>query len=568
MKKILSFFNETNFFYLACAITVGAIWISGFIPNSDGHYHVTNARIILDLLTGRCPAAAGIFEINPRLIPNWTTQALMAALLYLKLPMLAVDRILLSLAVLLPVLGFRAFVKSVDGDKMPCWIVLALSLNALVHVGVYNFVIGIGIGFFILAFYFRRLQAPWNARGALILALALCAMWFSHILAFFGIGLFIFICEASLILRRPFPGVRERMVETLRKNWRFYLAFVPGLILTFLYLIEPFKAYRMIIYQDWWTNIKISSGAMISLYDFFQHFGKSTFLTEGLVCGLAFSALVLVTLVRSKTQPGFKTTARQALLCAALLFVLGICAANGTKGAWLIDARLRVVAWYFVLFALCLYRPDQTVRQMMIAIAVLAWAASLYWLCSAAHHRLKLAEGIRHDLPAFSQNALIFPLSFSSDTRIMPVLYPLLDNGKCIISLENYQARLDYFPTVFRIDAGNLPNIGVPLLDRESDSYLSGIPQMHDASLRLFEKKNNLKIDYLLVWGDEQALAEKVETLEHLPLFGKYYARNKKGFSKAIREEFLPGFEQIYRFDQKGRPYLRIFRRSGTGYKE
>src|SRR5207237_10553916 len=71
------------------------VWAFQFIPTQDGPSHLANAQILKDY--GRSPAGyEQVFELRAEPLPNWTSHALLHALLSVA-PTLMVEQILISL---------------------------------------------------------------------------------------------------------------------------------------------------------------------------------------------------------------------------------------------------------------------------------------------------------------------------------------------------------------------------------------------------------------------------------------------------------------------------------------
>ena len=107
-------------------VHLSPIWAFKFFPTQDGLSHIYNAKVLKDYHKHENYKIRDVYQLkNLTLFPNWTSHALMAALLYLFSPTVC-EKIIISLCVAGLPLSLFYFLNAVDKRKHP-WAYWGLS---------------------------------------------------------------------------------------------------------------------------------------------------------------------------------------------------------------------------------------------------------------------------------------------------------------------------------------------------------------------------------------------------------------------------------------------------------
>lgn len=575
MRKCLSILTEPTGmeragFYFILGIMCVVIWAYPYVLTFDGAAHAANARIIVELLTGECPVAARLFQLNPHILPNWTGHAFMAALIYTGLPASVAEKILFTLCLLLTATGFRMLVRTAKGNPLLSWPVLTLSLGGFLTGGAYNYMLGVGLGFIFLALYIDH-RIPPRAARLVGISLLLVLIWLSHIIAFLMCGLFVMIHE--LLLWRHAHKIdsgNQSLPASLglhiRKNSGMILAFLPAMMLTVYYLSLSFSQVK-VDYGD-----SIGKGLnllyLVSLYDFVRDYTAPDMwqFTAMLLLG-AVSLFFLGKQIVSRTTTG--TIESAALICAFSLWAMSFFTQSAVNGGWLLDARLRTLGWCFAFLTLGL-SGTHTRNQFFAYVCILLAAINIIDFSGSARRTQEIYRALTKDMPAITDHSLIYTLNLPGAPATPIWAYGTIPrylslDKKCTYDLSNYEASLDYFPVRYRTNIVAETLYQLPYF-KDRDVNLLAWLKMDNVSRTKFEERTGLKIDYVFQLGDAgRMLAYTDFASENIRLYHEKYAA---GFYKAIRTDVLKGFEPIHRFTYRDQAPFTIFKRSGTNYKE
>jgi hypothetical protein len=558
---------ETIGYYIALAILAGATWIYPFVFSDDGTVHAVNAQLITHLLKGDCPAASLLYRFNPFIVPNWTGHAVMAALIYGGATTVFAEKFLFSLCILTGALGFRYLLRVTGGNPILSWPLLGLSINIFLLAGVYNYTLGIGISFFILAWYLKRRQR--EAGFTALLALLLTLNWFSHIIAFLFTGMFILMHEIMLMLRH----VRGRgIMSYIRDNLFMVAAFLPALALTAIYFLTPYKVQN-IDYGNI-VNDGLNGIYILTLFDFLPNFEKVTFQQTGslMILGLLSIASLAWTLMSSlKTHKVLTPFATLLLLCVLILWLLSFFFQFSLMGGWLLDMRLRMLGWYMLFLTLSQIEMNKTQEHGFIYISILIAFFNLSFFVHHAKTTSAVVSTIRANMPQISDNSVVLTLDIPPPPSTLASATSslsghLLSDKKCVVDINNYEASLDYFPLRFKDDKVVSLLYQKPVHDKMRHTDLASMIKMDGVSMQKFKTKSGITVDYLFVIGNSHGL--KDYSLAKSPDYAAYYLAHEHEYAIALQNDVYKDREMAYEFRYGNQDFFRLFRHSETNYKK
>lgn len=136
---------------LLMPVSLAWVWFGDPITQ-DGPAHLAAAKIANECLAG-LPNVSGVYQLAFQPLPNWGGQALGMLLLCIFNP--GTTHLMLNLAGLwLPALGLASLMKSLGADRSKSWVmalwVSLMALNVLWTFGFTSFLLGIGIGWWLV----------------------------------------------------------------------------------------------------------------------------------------------------------------------------------------------------------------------------------------------------------------------------------------------------------------------------------------------------------------------------------------------------------------------------------
>jgi hypothetical protein len=546
-------------FYALLLLVALAPWFTGLLPENDGYNHVTNAKLIVDLLTGQCPLAAEFFRFNPHLVPNWSGHAVMAALIYGGTSFLQAELVVISLCIALPALTFRYLLKVAKTDIAYSWAALALCVNSYIWHGLYNFTLGVAFGFFAVALYLKQSGRMRHPPTLIAFSLTLLAAWFSHILAFLCAGLFIFICECRRLYQLyETEGMAYALRDYLRESIFFLAALIPGLGLCLIFFLTPSTGYTLGAAQPSLLGKFVQDLLMfVTMHDFSSSMVgyKEIRSAAAILLSILLLNMAAFHVIISKKHETAKFF-MPALVCAITLMILStIIDRFSVKGGWMIDWRLRGMAWYFIIFAASHLALNRYMRSALMLVCTFLTCFHVFWLYKVAEFKIARAEPVLAQSLPTPDNSLIYTIDLSNNMTFNTLTHILLNNRKCIINLMNNEAQFDYFPIRFKdhITHHLLKLTPVRIAEKGIDIVVS--TQMKDFDLTAFEKQTGRKIDTIFVWGDTETLKGFAHDSGE-EAFPSYVENNLPYLQKHLFTDYLGKRQIIY----KNGNYLTIYR--------
>lgn len=412
--------NWLRWLYAAMVvIALAPIWSVHYLPTQDGPSHLYNSWLLRELVRGGNAAVEHAYRIDWRPHPNWAGSVVMALLMTVVPPLVA-EKLLASGIVLL----FLAAIWMYAGEEGRPYAFFAIpfAYNVLFHLGFYNFSIGLGLYFLIVAIWWRRREQP-NAGTIVLVAGLLVLCYFCH-----PLPLVLAVATISLL------GVATRC------SWRHVLAFVPVLpLMTWFVLTQPGKRVGEHVSAEllWLTLTR----ALTSFHP------NETKLGIALVVVLA--ALIVATLV---SRPRSERNVFLIPTIAIVALYVGSPASmfNGS----LIRERMAL----FVFLVPLAWVAPRWPRSVTNAIVALLTVVSLTY---TAHLVLRYRKSDRaivdfvRSAGAIGSNTVVLPLidkRIAADgiTELPQHAFDYVALEKNDVTLDNYEANAGYFPIANR----------------------------------------------------------------------------------------------------------------------
>ena len=223
------------------------VWGFKYFPTQDGASHIYNSYVVKEYHNHENYRLREVYELNATVFPNWTSHALLLALLYV-FPPLVCEKIVLTLCIGLLPLSLFYFINGIAKRNMVFGLLgFMYAYNYLLHMGFYNFVLSMSLFFFALG-YWWRVKDKLGLLNMVVIYLLLLVTYLTHYhsyallvmsLTFFPLFLWAYKAlqgiwghkEASQPLMQR---LKERMV-TLKPTLTFLGALVPAYFILFSY---------------------------------------------------------------------------------------------------------------------------------------------------------------------------------------------------------------------------------------------------------------------------------------------------------------------------------------------
>lgn len=578
IRRIFSAENlETAGFYACLGLILLCVWYYPYLTSTDGPDHVANAALIVDLLTGRCPAAKDFFQFNTPFLPNWSGHAVMATAIFLGASLQHAEKIVFSLCILLPAIGFRRIASLYKKNDPRSWIGAALGLNqTITNSGLYNYTLGLGIFLIAVAYYLNQGKAEHKKRFLVIFALLLTGAWFSHILAFLFIGAFVFIHEANVFIRHAakdrFSALLPQFKAWLQTKWPLWGAFIPALILSVLYLQQPFKNFDMVSGspEAIWHHL----ATILFMKNFYQVQADDPNLM--VFYGLIGIPALLLALKNTVLKRADIVTV-SLVATAFMLWIIPFVSPASIQGGWMIMPRFLMAGWY-LMFAAALRSPwKKTGAQLftIYAIALLVGNVQAYAIKRA--NMQVFADRILAQAPVFKDNAVIYTLEMMGltvpgskevpifapdvDLALLPVGNILADKAHCVINLNNYEAIHDYFPLRFKISRPPGPAWGFPYLNPTDNKYYNSFLEIAQFDPLAYLKETHLPLDYIVIEGDPEMLLRSTDPAYTVQQ--NYLQKSSPVFEQRL-DEIGAFYSKIYQVRDKDGSWIRLYKNKGN----
>ena len=296
-----------------CIALLAPLCVVDVPPLLDYPNHLARALI---LAFPDNPDLARIAAPHWLITPNLGLDLLLPPLLHI-LPIHIAGRILIAVAVLLPVLGCIALHRAIFGTRS--WWPFGAALVAYSEtllLGFLNFQLALGLALLAAAGWISwRATRPAATIAAAILGAVL--LFFCHLM---GLALFV-VLAASWEIARPYPSLRA-----VCGRWALLTAVLtPAMV---LYLLSPLEAHQV---APHWPSV---TGKLHELLAPVTNYVLALDLLTAMAVGLILSAGALTGWLRFTRVSGLATGA------VALLFVL---APSGIKGTEWFDTRFVIM---------------------------------------------------------------------------------------------------------------------------------------------------------------------------------------------------------------------------------
>jgi hypothetical protein len=439
----LSRIDHPALFYGLLFFNLILLTFSRFYPSVDGPAHLYNANLLAHFLKGDEILEAW-FTLNNLPIANWTSH-LMIAGLHLILPGWLAEKVFLMLYIAGMACSFRYLVSQVN----PGNIALSLLVFPFIHTflfynGFYNFSISIIFIFFTIAYFFKAVNAH-RRPNLLVLMALLTVTCYTNLLAFFFLGLTL---GSSIVITgmQKAKGMKvgqSGLKKTIINLLLLLLASLPGLIGLGIFLMNtPFgqAAGGVSIHQKivWLLDLR-------PLIVF--HYINEEIFTRQYFLGFVLLFVFSLPAFRAVSDP-LQTRIRRSHLmlipvfAALILFFI----TPNSSGAGMMSDRYLLLLFVFVLIWIS-YRTEikKPERFILVGFVIIHLWMTLFLHMKPIVRLARNADTIYASAEHIEPYNLVLPVNLS-DSWLETHFSNYLGSDKPMIILENYEARVGWFP--------------------------------------------------------------------------------------------------------------------------
>jgi len=426
---------------------------SAFVSH-DGPSHLYNAHILNELLFSDNSIYHNYHAINPNwLQPNLSGYVLLC-FFQLFLPFLWAEKLTVACYMLLMALGFRAYLKvSVADWSWKSVLIFPFLLNAVLFWGFYNFLLGLGLFFCMIAVYEKyRPNFKWN--HLIVLVLLSLAVVYSHALVFiFGV---IYIGVRELIsIYSSAKNAGASILSSLKRS----LFMFPGGALLLVYFLNKHEEQDGFLHYDFVSRLDRINFKIESLS--FAGYSEGSFVVPMYAVFIILSIMRTVQLTKAKKWKPHHHGFLVVFFILAVLFT-----PDAASGGSIIVLRLNLMFFLFWLVWIAGMSLNKWSRGLLIfySLCTIGLLNTRYLLIKTAslqcEHIIRASEPIMKPGTVFS-TVYFKPIHPFIGPYQIHCYFELLSNidhyaalAHRSVSLHNYEAdRLienSYFPVIWK----------------------------------------------------------------------------------------------------------------------
>ncbi len=516
MKKLTGQRLELLVFTLITLFNLYPFLALHFFPTLDGASHMSNAKIISQIIVCHNELIRQFFMINPEPVPNWTAH-LILSVTGLILPAFLAEKILLLILLAGTPFAFRSLLRTIAPNNIfYAYLIFPFLQSMFFYFGFYNFCIAIIFLLITLTFWVRRvgvMEKPWNL---LRLAGLITLTYFSHILAF-GALLVIIACyilsSAFYDLAYNKKGLRKSVDGLIRQSIQVVIASaLPLLLFFYFFLSRPGSGGIIHLPFQTLLNNLLNMQPLI-VFDGIRE-GKLTYLLFRLIVVFALIALIFRTykfvrniikpkeISESNHTPGFYS----GWIFLSIVFLMGLyfTLPDAMGSASYTTYRLGFIA--FLLLILWIAASRLYIYTGLVA-AVLAIYLNFSLLSMKESKVLELEQiaiSCNKASDFVAPNSVLLPI-YCMDNWFIGHFVDYIAIDKPMVMLYNYECETGFFPV--RTNQEDKPN------------YYLGNPGVHRRLIKFEHTKGKpfRKINYVfLVGGCNPVNTDNWEKIDHI----------------------------------------------------
>jgi len=478
-------YAEKIFFLLAALASLWPILSTPVFAMLDAPAHLYNTKLLYELLIKHNETVKQYYEFNHLIVPNWTGHILM---LFLMLFFNAVwtQKIFIIIYLVIFPYSFRYLISSNKGNITLSYFAFPLSYSYFFFLGFFNFLIGLPITLFGMAYWMRNSSAG-KLKNYLILALFSLLIFFSHPILYAVWCAFIalfFLYESAYCLYD-----KKSFKELFKSTVCVVVAILPSLILAMLYLINQPKDELTIKLKSlelltWIINIRSLLVFSMDINELKYTYFLLYSLIGILISGLTYS---VYRFIKKQDKSILQVITKLfwfdlSILILILYFILP----DESNGGGYISSRLNLLFFIFLVLGFSQLKQFKLINILFVIAVLFAFNTQLFYFNSIMKPLNKNAEAVIKLSDYIEEGKTLISID-KSQNWMQGHLCNYVGANKLIFTQENYEASKRYFPLVWNMKARPELYFG----EVKSDNtcvYLMPV-----------ENKNKIEADYVML---------------------------------------------------------------------
>ncbi|MBC7488127.1 MAG: hypothetical protein H7282_15405 [Cytophagaceae bacterium] len=532
MSKYSFNYLEKIFFFLIVILNLMPILSGTFFPSLDGPAHLYNAQIIHSLLLDGHSQLNSFFSLNPEPVPNWIGHFILVCCNLFFSAEISEKTLVLLYAVGLPIV-FRSFIKAVSPQNILfSYFIFPFTYSFVFMIGFYNFSIALIFLFITLTYWIKHNTANFSIKRAVILFLLVALTYFSHILVFVLLLLFLGIYTATKLVISVLQNrssLKVPLVLAFKEAGAFAISsFLPiilfcyyffsrtsgdGFYIPTLELISWLKNLRPIISYSFEKEEAFTQSIVYLIVSLLliAVYNKLTKIVWRSDLSLQSNLLLISKKIRMVSVFFFLST--------VMLFVLYFKLPDSDGSSGFVSVRLALLIFVFLICWLSTqYFPRWVLMLLVVVVLYCNFNLNNYRI-SVIRNLDEVALDCYSSAKYIAPNSVILPLNYS-DNWLQLHFSNYLGIDKPVVILENYECGTGYFPVNWNAQT---PNVSL------GNSNMSEFPcqQWRGNDSRILER-----IDYVFVLGDMNSKTDSCNAILQLTIKENYTLVNQSKYAR------------------------------------
>jgi len=434
----------------------------------DGAAHLYNSNLINHLVNDTSSPLHEFFSFNSEVLPNWSGHFLLCIINYFFKAFIAEKILLISLLVFLPI-TFRAIIQRINNNNiLLSYFIFPFTYSLPFWFGFYNFSIGLLLMFVTIYFWLIKENLKLKIKDKFILFLLILCTYFSHLLVF--CLLLIFIATRVLFfelekLRTDNSTIKSVITKIFNQALLLFATALAPLYFTFKYFFSR---------EGISTQVKIPIDELISWLfkiqplialneEIEQPFTKNIFFVFCTLIFFAFVEKMRFSIHLKNKLVTFKKFVKNSFfsinfwfLCCLILLFLFFYLPDVHANASYISIRIFLLFFLFLVLFIASLNHKKIILVVAVIIMLYNHFKLNYYYTKEAIVLGNEATRINDFASQIKPNSVVLPINFSSHW-FMGHFSNYLGVDRPLVILENYEAVQGYFPLDWNRKA--IPNL-------------------------------------------------------------------------------------------------------------
>lgn len=472
-------------FFLLLVLECVPFWIFSFFPNQDGPSHLYNAVLLAD--HGKEVIYREYYTSHLSSAGNVLTQLLLIGLLKLTLAPFLAEKLLLSIYALSLPLSLWYLLRGISSNALAFSLFGFLLIpNFFLHMGFWNFCIGIPLALFGLGYYVKH-RAVWSFRSTAVFGMLGVTVYLAHIVAWVVFTIAVVAVELEEVVKRDSAGVWRSIISPSRALALFTLLPAGVFSIIFALTTESHSQVRLLPRDP----LMVRAWRLYS-FSFLNTISKSDVVFVKAIAALTVLMVVAALMLRFQRARLFKPTDAY-IAVGVICSLLAVFGPDAVGDGNYIRGRVALFAWVFLVVWIAAQEwtiwMTRAIWVLVPTIAVLSMSARL--------PEYRRWNGVLQELQGVG--AQIRPgrtvLGLRTQRGVAPdPLFHAVDwfVPRPLVDLRNYEAGTDHFLTRFRPEHSPFDTLGTLM-------NLQRVPAVFD--IRRYEAQTRGCVDYVLLYG-------------------------------------------------------------------